>query len=80
MHQNTSNYFKINAGTHHVKVNCDEAKGNFNSNQLMGPARMLVFEAQTQRMYKASCLPYTHWWIEDLENGDVVAGYKPELI
>lgn len=70
----------INTGTHHVKIYCDEAKGNFNSNDLKGRAKTLEFEAQTQRKYKAYCLPYTHWWIEDLENGKTVAGYKPEQI
>ena len=78
--EGAGNKLTINTGTHHVKIYCDEAKGSFNSNDLKGRAKTLEFEAQTQRKYKAYCMPYTHWWIEDLDNGKTVAGYKPEQI
>lgn len=68
---------EINVGTHRVKIFCDEAKGNYDSDELKGQSKELEFEAFTQRTYKALCLPYSHWWIEDSENGKVVAGQKP---
>lgn len=68
----------INAGVHVLKIYCDEAKGSFNSDNLLGNAKTLKFNAEIQREYKANCQPYTHWWIEDVENGEVVAGSMPE--
>ena len=68
----------INTGMRLVKINCDEAKGSFNSKELLGQSKILKFSADIQRTYKAHCLPYTHWWIEDVENGKVVAGKSPD--
>jgi hypothetical protein len=64
----------VPVGTHKLKIMCEEAYGKFNSNEFVGKARVLELDAKTQRTYKVYCKPYTHWWIEDIENGDVVAG------
>ena len=69
---------KISIGKHQVKISCDEAKGSYDSADLSGKAKVLVFDASIQRTYKVFCLPYTHWWIEDFENGNVVAGERPK--
>lgn len=73
----TSNELKISIGLHQVKIYCDEAKGSYDSSELSGQARVLEFEAHTERRYKAFCMPFTHWWIEDLENKQIVVGQKP---
>ncbi len=75
--KSASNKLEISIGTHQVKIYCDEARGSFDSSELSGQAKVLKFDAKTQRNYKAICLPFTHWWIEDLENGKIVAGQQP---
>ncbi len=67
---------KITIGKHQIKVYCEEAVGEFNSLDFIGEERVLEFQAEIQRMYHVRCKPYTHWWIEDIENGKVVAGEK----
>lgn len=71
------NKLEISIGMHQVRIYCDEARGSFDSDKLLGQAKVLEFEAQIQRTYKAYCKPFTHWWIEDLENGKIVAGQQP---
>ncbi len=68
--------YEISVGVHEVKIYCDEAKGEFNSNELEGKSKILKFDARIQRTYLARCTPFTHWWIEDSENEAVVAGEK----
>ncbi len=67
---------EINIGTHEITIYCDEAEGEFDSNELTGKSRILKFEAQIQRTYLVRCEPFTHWWIEDSENQSIVAGEK----
>ena len=67
---------EISIGTHEVTIYCDEAEGEFDSNKLVGRSKILNFEARIQRTYLVRCTPFTHWWIEDLENKAVVAGEK----
>ena len=69
---------KISTGKHQVKIFCDEAEGSYDSVNLLGEAKVLEFDANIQRTYKVFCLPYTHWWIEDFESGNVVAGERPK--
>ena len=76
IHISSNHLVEVSVGIHQVKVFCDEAEGEFNSEEFSGEAKMLEFEAQTQRTYVIRCVPYTHWWIEDLENKSVVAGDK----
>ncbi|NNC66791.1 MAG: hypothetical protein HKN83_01995 [Gammaproteobacteria bacterium] len=71
-----NNLFEISIGKHQVKIFCDEAEGEFNSQEFSGEAKTLVFEAKIQRTYLVRCVPFSHWWIEDLENKAVVAGHK----
>ena len=71
-----SGLHEVGIGVHKVKIKCDEAEGTFNSNELLGKTKILEFEAQVQRTYLARCVPFTHWWIEDIENKTVVAGEK----
>lgn len=78
---------KVNVGIHQVTIYCDEANGEYNSNAQDGVGRgpintekhtkVLTLQADTQRVYRAFCLPYSHWWIEDTESGKVVTGEKP---
>jgi hypothetical protein len=72
----SDNLVKVSVGKHHVKVLCEEAKGKFNTNEFKGEAKVLEFEALIQRTYLVRCMPYTHWWIEDSENNQVVAGER----
>jgi len=74
--KSNNNLIEITLGYHLVKIYCDEAKGAFNSLEFSGEAKTLKFEAQIQRTYQVRCEPYSHWWIEDLENNNVVAGEK----
>lgn len=74
--QSNNNLIEISLGKHQVKIFCDEAKGEFNSLEMDGKAKVLEFDAQLQRTYLVRCEPYTHWWIEDLDNKSVVAGEK----
>lgn len=67
---------KISTGKHQIKVHCEEAVGEFNSSEFIGKAKVLELQAKIQRTYHVRCRPYTHWWIEDVENGEVVAGEK----
>ena len=67
---------QISIGTHEVIIHCAEAEGAFNSNELKGKTKNLVFKAEIQRTYLVRCEPFTHWWIEDLESKAVVAGEK----
>ncbi len=72
----SNNLVEVPIGKHIVKVFCDEAEGEFNSNEFSGVAKTLEFEAHIQRTYLVRCTPFTHWWIEDLESNSVVAGEK----
>lgn len=74
--QSDNNLIQISLGTHQVNISCGEAEGEFNSEELNGKAKTLEFEAKMQRTYLVQCIPYTHWWIEDLENKAVVGGEK----
>ena len=74
----TRKNLKISTGKHQVKIFCDEAEGTYDSTDLVGKAKVLEFDANIQRTYKVFCLPYTHWWIEDFESGNVVAGERPK--
>jgi hypothetical protein len=74
--QSNNNLIEIGLGKHQVKIYCDEAKGEFNSLELDGKAKILELDAQVQRTYLVRCEPYSHWWIEDLESKSVVAGEK----
>ncbi|MFK7816891.1 MAG: hypothetical protein AB8B92_11210 [Gammaproteobacteria bacterium] len=67
---------KISTGKHQVKIYCEEAVGEFNSLEFIGKAKVLELHAKIQRTYHVRCKPYTHWWIEDVENGEIVAGEK----
>lgn len=67
---------KVSTGRHKIKVLCEEANGEFNSLDFTGKAKVLVIDAKIQRTYQVLCKPYTHWWIEDVENGEVIAGEK----
>lgn len=71
-----NNLVEVAVGKHQIKVFCDEAKGEFNSKEFNGKAKILEFEAQIQRTYLVRCVPYSHWWIEDLESKAVIAGQK----
>jgi len=71
-----NNLVEVAVGKHQIKVFCDEAKGEFNSKEFSGKAKMLEFEAQIQRIYLVRCMPFSHWWIEDLESKAVIAGQK----
>ncbi len=71
---------EISLGVHEVKILCDETRGKFNSNDLLGQSKTLTLDAKIQRTYIIRCLPYTHWWIEDSENNSIVAGEKPAKI
>ena len=70
------NLIKLSTGIHMIKIHCDEAVGKFNSKDFIGKAKVLELNAKIQRSYIAHCKPYTHWWIEDTENGNIVAGEK----
>ncbi len=70
------NVIVVALGEHQVKIYCDEANGEFDSNEFNGKAKILKFDAKIQRTYLVRCVPFTHWWIEDLENSEVVAGEK----
>lgn len=74
--EKNSGLHEVGIGVHKVKIKCDEAEGAFNSNELLGKTKILEFEAQIQRTYLVRCVPFTHWWIEDIENKTVVAGEK----
>jgi len=74
--KSNNNLIEITLGQHQVKIYCDEAKGQFNSLEFNGEAKILEFEAQIQRTYQVRCEPFSHWWIEDLENNNVVAGER----
>ena len=67
---------KVSVGIHEVSIHCAEAEGAFNSNELEGEERVLIFDAKIQRTYLVRCRPFTHWWIEDIENKAIVAGEK----
>jgi len=67
---------EVAVGKHKVKVFCNEAEGEYNSEEFVGQAKTLEFEARIQRTYLVHCVPFTHWWIEDLENKVVVAGER----
>ncbi len=77
--KNKNNKITISATKHQIKIYCDETRGAYDSNSLSGQARILEFEAKMQRVYRVYCYPYTHWWIEDSENSEVVAGEKPNM-
>ncbi len=80
--------FKIGVGTHKIMIYCNEASGEYDSSQQdtekHGPvntakkARILTLEADTERVYRVNCVPYTHWWITDTETGGLAAGAKPD--
>lgn len=72
----SNNLVEVPVGKHQVKIFCDEAEGEFNSQEFSGEAKTLEFEAKIQRTYLVRCVPFSHWWIEDLENNAVVAGEK----
>lgn len=65
---------KVSTGERYIKVLCEEASGEFNSLDFKGKAKILVLDAKIQRTYRVRCKPFTHWWIEDIENGKIVAG------
>ncbi len=69
-------FIKIIAGKHKIKVLCDGANGEFDSEDFEGKEKVLEFNAKIQRMYLVRCKPFTHWWIEDIDNGEVVAGVR----
>ncbi|QMU60855.1 MAG: hypothetical protein GKR92_03760 [Gammaproteobacteria bacterium] len=72
----SNNLVEVAVGKHQIKVFCDEAQGEFNSEEFSGKAKTLEFEAQIQRTYLVRCVPFSHWWIEDLESKAVIAGQK----
>jgi len=72
----SNNLVEVAVGKHQIKIFCDEAKGEFNSIEFSGKAKTLEFEAQIQRIYIVRCVPFSHWWIEDLESKAVIAGQK----
>ena len=74
--KSSNNLVEVSVGKHQVKIFCDEAEGKFNSQEFSGEAKILEFEAKIQRTYLVRCVPFSHWWIEDLENKVVVAGQK----
>jgi len=74
--KSSNNLVEVSLGKHQVKIFCDEAEGEFNSQEFSGEAKTLEFEAKIQRTYLVHCVPFSHWWIEDLENKAVVAGQK----
>ncbi len=74
--KSNDNLIKVTLGEHRVKINCDEAEGEFDTKEFNGETKILKFEAKIQRTYLVRCVPFTHWWIEDLENNEVVAGEK----
>ena len=74
--KSSNNLVEVSVGKHQVKIFCDEAEGEFNSQEFSGEAKTLEFEAKIQRTYLVRCVPFSHWWIEDLENKAVVAGQK----
>lgn len=67
---------EIAPGKHQITINCHETKGEFNSKEFAGKAKIITFEAQIQRTYQVRCVPFTHWWIEDLRNKSFIAGDK----
>ena len=67
---------EVEVGKHQIKVFCNEAEGEYNTEEFIGQAKTLEFEAQIQRTYLVHCMPFTHWWIEDIENKAVVAGER----
>ena len=74
--ESNNNLHKISVGIHEVSILCAEAEGAFDSSELEGKTKNLVFEAKIQRLYQVRCEPFTHWWIEDLESNAIVAGEK----
>ena len=70
--------FQIPIGMRKIKISCDEAKGSFDSGKFAGQSKTLVFEAKTEKNYRAWCKPYTHWWIEEMNTKKIVAGVRPE--
>ena len=67
---------EVEVGKHQIKILCNEAVGEYNTEEFIGQAKTLEFMAQIQRTYLVHCVPFTHWWIEDIENKAVVAGKK----
>ncbi len=68
---------ELSLGMHKIAISCGEARGSFDTDHVKSQIKTLELDARIQRTYKVACKPFSHWWIEDLENGAVVAGAKP---
>ena len=78
--EDMGNSIQIPIGTRTIKILCDEAKGNYDSSKFTGESKKLQFIARTEKNYRAGCMPFTHWWIEEIATNNIVAGIKPDKI
>ena len=72
--------FQIPIGTRRITINCDEAKGSYDSKEFTGQSKILEFDAETEKIYRVWCKPYTHWWIEEIATKKTVAGLRPDSL